>query len=418
MQRRTQRDIKDLLQSPGRHGFGKGLFFRVLDPTKAYWVYRYRIAGKEREVSIGSYPMSLKDADAKHAELRKLVVTDKVDPLAKKQADKEAAKPKTGAPTFSEMASRYLTAHEGEWRSAQHRRQWRMTITTYCDAIRDLPVNEIDTNAVLRVLTPIWDKMPETASRLRGRIESVLAAAQVEGHIEESRSNPARWKNWLDKKLPKPKNLVAGRRGNFPAMPYEEVPTFVARLRHVEDTAAKATMLTLLTAKRSNEVLGATWDEFELDKALWVIPKERMKKARRDHHEPLTEAALGILRPLHAARGKNPYVFAGILPRRPINELSLTRTMIKLDARPYTPHGFRSSFRDWAGDKTNFPREVAEAALAHAVGNQTEGAYRRRDALEKRRRLMAAWATYVTGEPSTKVESLEEGRKRHRKATA
>jgi integrase len=420
MKKVTQDSLPALVNELGkngkgtRHGIGDGLFFRTIGKRRAYFCFRYRLNGKEREVSIGPYPeWSLRDARKKHAELHKLVLVDKVDPLARKQADKEAAKPKPGTPTFSEMASRYLAARESEWRSAQHRRQWRKTITTYCDAIKDTPVDEIDTNAVLLVLEPIWNKMPETASRLRGRIESVLAAAQVEGHIEESRSNPARWKNWLDKKLPKPKNLIAGRRGHYPAMPYEEVPAFVARLRHVGDTAAKAMMLTVLTAKRSNEVLEATWDEFgDLDKKLWVIPKERIKKAKRDHREPLTDAALDILKPLHAARGKNPYVFAGILPRRPINELSLTRTMIRLGVRPYTPHGFRSTFRDWAGDETTFPREVIEAALAHAVGNQTEAAYRRRDALEKRRELMEAWASYLTRESSEKVVPFPAGQKR------
>jgi integrase len=413
MKRLTASALDGLLKKTGRHGDGQGLFFRVIGKGRAYFCYRYRFKGREREVSIGPYPeWSLAKARVEHTRLRNSVLVNKIDPLAKKQADKEADKPKTGAPTFGEMADEYLKANEGKWRSAIHRRQWRNTVRDYCTDIRDLPVNEIDTAAVLRVLTPIWDKTPETASRLRGRIESVLAAAQVDGHIEENRPNPARWKNWLNKKLPDPTKLVAGRRGHYPAMPYEEVPAFVARLKDVEGTAAKALMLAILTAKRSSEVLEAPWDEFDLDKALWVIPKERMKKAKSDHREPLTAAALDILKPLHAARGENPYVFAGTLPRRPINELSLTRVMAKLDAYPYTPHGFRSTFRDWAGDETTFPREVIEAALAHAVGNQTEAAYRRRDALEKRRELMAAWATYLNAEPSAKVVPFPAAQKR------
>jgi integrase len=418
MKRLTASALDGLVKKTGRHGDGQGLFFRVIGKGRAYFCYRYRFKGREREVSIGPYnECSLAEARKKHAELRKLVVVDKIDPLAEKQAVKEADKPKTGVPTFGEMADRHLKANEGKWRSARHRQQWRNTVRDYCALIRDLPVDQIDTQAVLKVLEPIWDKTPETASRLRGRIEAVLAAAQVDGHIEESRSNPARWKNWLNKKLPDPRKLIAGRRGHYPAMPYEEVPAFFSKLKAVEGTAAKALMLAVLTAKRSSEVLEATWYEFDLDKALWIIPKERMKKADSDHREPLTAAALDILKPLHAAKGKNPHVFAGTLARRPINELSLLRTMAKLDAHPYTPHGFRSSFRDWAGDKTNFQREVIEAVLAHAVGNQTEAAYRRSDALEKRRDLMQSWANYLSEESSAKVESIEEGRKRHRKAT-
>jgi integrase len=271
---------------------------------------------------------------------------------------------------------------------------------------------------VLKVLMPIWNKKPETASRLRGRIEAILASAQVEGWIDENRANPARWKNWLGKKLPNPTKI--GRRGNHPAMPYADVPDFMTRLRGMNGVAAKALMFTILTAKRSTEVREMTWAEVNLDTAVWIIPARRMK-AGKEHREPLSDAAVEILR--GQAQGKNPYVFPSPIaqggltskihpirevrsptrradaggsngPHHPLAAVALARVLSRMKVEGVTVHGFRSAFRDWVNEKTSFQSEIAEAALAHLVGNAVERAYRRGDALEKRRALMSAWASY------------------------
>jgi integrase len=386
-------DPMDLQSKKGRHWFGQGLFLRVLGEGKSYWVYRYRFNNLDREFSIGPYPeFSLKDAERKHIELRKRVIVDKVDPLAERIKAKEERRASGGPPTFGEMAEQYLEAKDAEWKSASHRRAWRMTLTEYCDPIRSTPVDKIDTAAVLKVLKPLWGKTPETASRLRARIEAVLDRARVLGHIDQNFANPARWKGHLKEVLANPRKV--GERKHLAAIPYAEVPTFMARLGDDGEQAAKALAFTILTAARSGETLGATWDEIDLVTQLWSIPKERMKKGGRPHRVPLSAPALAILKRQEEQRGKNPYVFPGMIPRRPMAGMTLARAMQRHGAGNLTVHGFRSAFRDWAGDETNSPREVAEAALAHAVGNQTEAAYRRADALEKRRDLMAAWGDY------------------------
>ena len=225
----TNPGLKRLLEKPGRHGDGAGLFFRTLGGDKAYWVYRYRVGGREREFSIGPYPeVSLTEARAKHMELRKRVVVDKADPLAERRAARQAAAqaPKAGKPSFGEVADAHVETKGGQWKNAKHRAQWAMTLTKYCAPIRDTPVDQIDTQGVLRVLTPLWTETPETASRLRGRIEAVLNRARALGLIDENRANPARWKGHLDQLLPNPKK-VGQRRGHHAAMPYADVPAFI-----------------------------------------------------------------------------------------------------------------------------------------------------------------------------------------------
>jgi integrase len=404
--------LRKLLEKPGRHGDGEGLFFRTLDDAKAYWVYRYRVDNREREISIGPYPeVSLADARAKHAELRRRVVVDKADPLAEKRAEKlaAAAAPKTGKPTFGDLADAHIETNGSQWRNAKHRAQWTMTLTKYCEAIRDLPVDQVDTQGVLKVLTPLWDAAPETAARLRGRIEAVLNRARALGLIGMDRANPARWKGHLDQLLPNPRR-VGQRRGHHAAMPYADVPAFMSTLGAAPGTAAKALMFAILTAARSGEVFGATWGEVDLEAAVWTVPADRMKKMGRTRRVPLSAPALELLKGQLPARGKNPYVFPGARPRRPLSIMALAMTMRRLGAGAFTPHGFRSAFRDWAGDTTSFQREVAEAALAHAVGDETEQAYRRSDALDKRRKLMDAWASFCFPTPAG-VTSIADYRK-------
>lgn len=404
--------LAKLMKDPGRHGDGAGLYFRVVDKTKAYWAYRYRADGREREISIGPYPeVSLAAARLKHEALRAKVRLDKADPLALKRAEKVAATPAPSKPTFGQVADAHVMSHEASWRNDKHRAQWGMTLTKYCAPIRNTPVDEIDTGAVLKVLKPLWTRAPETASRLRGRIEAVLNAARALDHIDADKANPARWKGHLDQLLPNPKTI--GERGNHAAMPYADVPAFMAKLKDAPGTAAKALAFAILTAARSGEVFKATWGEIDLEGGVWTVPKERMK-AKREHRVPLNAPALAILRERLEARTKDhPYVFPGARQRRPLSVMALTMAMRRLGAGQFTPHGFRSAFRDWAGDETAFPREVAEAALAHAVGDETERAYRRGDALMKRRDLMIAWADWLEGkEAASKVVSISSRQKR------
>jgi integrase len=336
--------------------------------------------GKQREAGLGSAAkggVTLKAAREKAAEGRAILKAG-LDPLA--TWNKPAAEE---VPTFGASADDYLAAHEGTFRNDKHKAQWRMTLTRYCAPIRNMPVDTIDTEAVLSVLKPLWARAPETASRLRGRIEAVLGAARARGHIARNEANPARWRGHLDKLLPKRAKLT---RGHHAAMPYADIPAFVAALRQRPGIAAKSLEVLILTATRSGETLGARWDELDLDRKVWTVPAARTKAAR-PHTVPLSERAVAILREMEASRTCD-YVFPGQRAGRPLSNM-----LRRLGSR-YTTHGFRSSFRDWAGNETYFAREVAEHALAHVIGDRAEQAYRRSDALARRRELMDAWAHY------------------------
>ena len=293
----TVRGVESLAKRKGRYRDDHGLFLRVLDPGhKVYWTYRFRLNGADREMSVGAYPeVSLEQARAKHAAMRAQVLNG-IDPLAGKRAKGKTFSGRAemvpgGVPTFGAMAEAYVETHEGSWRSAKHRSQWRMTLTKYCQPIWDTPVNEIDTAAVLAVLAPLWARAPETGSRLRGRIEVVLAAAQVDGHIPEDRPSPARWTNWLEHKLPKLQKLA---NGNHKALPCDQVPALMKRLAGIDNVPAKALMFLILTAARSGEALGARWDEIHWDAKTWVVPASRMK-ANKLHRVPLSDPALELL---------------------------------------------------------------------------------------------------------------------------
>ena len=376
-------------------------------------MFRYTVKGRGRETSLGPYPeMTLGDARTKHLELRAAVAKG-LDPVGDKRKAKSAAQvSKAGTPTFGQCADRYIASHEGGWKNAKQRQQWTMTLTKYAKPLHDIPVDQVDAAAIVSVLTPLWTKTPETASRLRGRIEAVLASAQVDGLIPEGRSNPARWKNWLDHKLAAPKKLgkidrKTGERvgrGNHEAMPHGDVPAFMARLAKTQDAAARALAFTILTATRTSEALGATWGEIDLDSATWTIPKTRMKMDL-PHRVPLSAPALAILRAQKAGRGNNPHVFPG-RPMRPLSNMSMAMLLRRLGAG-CTVHGFRSSFRDWATeiDKTEYT--TAERCLAHVTGNSAAVAYDRSDRLELRRPIMANWSAYVCAEKAAKVVPLK-----------
>jgi integrase len=282
-----------------------------------------------------------------------------------------------------------FAAKSSEWRSAKHRAQWRQTMEVYAKPLRDVPVDEVDTEAVLSVLQAIWQRAPETASRLRGRIEAVLDAARAKGHISRNEANPARWRGHLDKLLPKRQALS---RGHFAAMAYSDVPEFIDKLRGRDGMAALALAFVILTAARSGEVLGALWSEIDLGGKVWTIPATRMK-AGREHRVPLSGPAVAILERLAGAK-TSVFVFPGQRGGKSLSNKAIELVLRRMNVEGVTVHGFRSSFRDWCGNETSFPREICEAALAHVAGDATERAYRRGDALEKRRAVMEAWAQY------------------------
>ena len=399
----TARGVDSLARRKGRYGDGDGLFLRVLDPgRRVYWVYRYRANGRERETSLGAYPtVTLADARAKHIDMRKLV-KDKVDPVGDRR--KAMVAPPSGKPTFGQCADAYIRAHESGWRSAKHARQWSSTLTTHAASIRDVAVDQVDANAVRRLLEPIWNRTPETASRLRARIEAVLASAQVAGHIDADKPNPARWKGWLDHMLPNPRRL--GERGHHAAMPYADVPEFVARLGGIDSAAARALRLTILCATRSGETLGARWDEISFETRVWSIEGKRMKMGR-PFDIPLSDQALAILKTQHEARGRNEFIFPG-RPMRPLGGMAMSMLLrrLRVDA---TVHGFRSSARSWMADNA-VPFELAEACLAHTVGNAVVQAYQRSSMLERRRPIMSAWASFLSGEADDNVVPLRAAR--------
>jgi integrase len=398
----TARWIASRAKRKGRYGDGDGLFLRVLDPGKrVYWTYRYTLVGKERETSIGPYPeMSLADARAKHAELRAEVLK-KIDPLAGKRNGKAAVTTPSGKPTFGAMADDYVATHEGGWRNVKHRWQWTQTLTGYCAPIRDMAVDQIGTDDVLAVLTPLWTRAPVTGSRLRGRIEKVLDAARARGHIDRDRANPARWKGHLDLLLPKPAKLA---RGHHRAMTYADTAEFVQRLRAMNSTAALALEFLILTATRSGETLNARWDEIlPLEAATWTVPKERMK-TNEAFSIPLSDRALAILRTLEAGRGENPYIFAG-RPQRPLSNMAAAMLLRRMKVA-VTAHGFRTSFRTWCSEIAHAEFEVAELCLSHRIGSAVSRAYNRTSMLERRRPLMQAWADYVTGKTTDNVVPL------------
>jgi integrase len=394
----TQKGLAALMKKPPkRHPDGDGLFFRVAGQGKAYWTARYTVGHRERETSLGPYPeTSLDEARAKHLDLRASLAR-KVDPVAKRNVK---ATP-SGTPTFGQMADRYIAAHEGGWKNAKHHQQWVMTLREYAAPIRDLPVDQVDAKAVLQVLEPKWREAPETMSRLRGRIEVVLASAQVAGHIDPDKPNPARWKNWLDHMLPAPKKI--GSRGHHAAMDYRDLPAFMAKLDQTPGDSARALAFTILTCARTSEALGARWDEIDPEMTTWRVPKERMKMGKA-HDVPLSDQAVAILKAQHATRGDNPHVFPG-RPMRGLSNMSMAMLMRRLGAGDFTVHGMRSAARSWMADQ-GVAFELAEAALGHQVGNAVVQAYQRSSMLERRRPVLAAWATFVTGETADNVVEL------------
>jgi len=282
------------------------------------------------------------------------------------------------------------------FRNEKHKAQWKSTLESYAAPLRAKPVDTIGTDDVLAVLKPIWTTKAETASRVRGRIEKVLDAAKAKGFRDGG--NPARWRGHLDHLLPRPSKLA---RGHHAAMPYEDVAAFIAKLRKREATSALALELCILTAARSGEILGMRWSEIDLDKKVWTVPADRMK-AGREHRVPLSPRAIAILRQLEEPKA-GEFVFPGQARKKPLSNMAMEMVLRRMKIEEATVHGFRSSFRDWAGNVSSFPREIVETALAHVIGDKAEQAYRRSDALEKRCKLMEAWAAYCEPRASENI---------------
>jgi integrase len=402
MTKLTPPSLRTLLKKPGRHSDGQGLFFRVLGDAKAYWVYRFRINGREREMSLSPYPeLGLGEARRKHAELRAQVLNG-IDPLAYKHGAKSTVS--SGVATFGEIANDYVETHEGAWRSAKHRRHWRMTLTEYCKPIWSKPVDQIATADVLACLKPLWTRTPETALRLRGRIETVIDAARALGHVPEDKANPARWKGHLDHLLPKRNKLD---QAHHKALSYADVAELEKRLRAVDSMTALALEFVILTATRTGETLGAQWREFDREAATWSIPASRMKMGR-EHCVPLSDRAIEILAEARRRARKEPepdsFVFFGMRPKKPLSPMAMTMLLRRMNIDA-TVHGMRSAARSWMADQA-IPFELAEACLAHQVGNAVVQAYQRSSMLERRRPIMSAWADFVTGKTADNVVPL------------
>lgn len=375
---------------PGKYDDGGGLKLVVSNAGAKKWVLRFTINGKRREMGLGSYPdIKLGEARNDASDYRKLV-TKGVDPIEARRIEQ------VEIPTFTTCAARYIRAHRRGWKNAKHARQWVSTLKTYArPEIGTKKVDTITTEDILKILQPIWTTKTETAKRLQGRIENILDFAAA--HKYRDHLNPARWRGHLDKLLAKPSRVK--KVSHHPAMPYSDVPDFMMELAANGSTSSLALQFLILTATRTSEVLQAKWIEIDLDKGIWTIPAERMK-ARREHRVPLSDAALNILAALTSLEG-NPYLFTGSRHGRPLSNMALLQLMrgigygVNGNRGDYVPHGFRSSFRDWSGEISSFPRDVAEMALAHAIENKVEAAYRRGDLFSKRRKMMQEWANYI-----------------------
>lgn len=366
------------------------------------WCFRYhdRVTGRRREMGLGPLiDVSLAEAREKASELRKMLLDGK-DPLDERNRKRAEAKAAIASMiTFDEAAERCIADKRPGWKNPKHTEQWVSTLGTYASPILGkLPVNDIDLALVRKVLDPIWTTKNETASRVRQRLESVLAWATVSGY--RTGDNPARWKGHLDHLLPKPSKVQ--KKEHFAALPYVEIGAFIQALRGQQGVASLAMEFTILTASRTGEVIGARWEEFDLEKGFWTVPAERMK-AHKEHIVPLSPRAAQIVREL-AQTKLGPWVFPGWKQGTHLSNMGMSKTLQRMNRTDITVHGFRSSFRDWAGEQTNYSRELIEHALAHKLKDKAEAAYARSTMPERRRGLMEAWAAYCE---SVEVKTAE-----------
>lgn len=406
----TAKQIENLT-TPGTYEDGDGLRLLIKANGKKYWVLRFQLSGKRREMGLGTYPaIGLKEARQNSSDKRRLL-RDGIDPLQARDEVRAAQvaaerQRKNKSITFQDVSVDYIEAHRAGWKNVKHAQQWTNTLATYAaPVIGDLATSQITTEHLLEILKPIWASKAETASRVRNRIELVLDAAKARGLRDGE--NPARWRGHLDKLLPP--SSKAKRTQNHPALPYSRLSRFIQALNSIEGQSACALKMTILTASRTSEVLAADWSEIDLKAKLWSIPAARMK-AGKVHTVPLSDAVIALLKGLPQIQGSS-LLFPGARKGRPISNMAMLMTLRRMDQkeledggkgwrdgndRIVTAHGFRSTFRDWAAERTNYAREVCEMSLAHVVANGAEAAYWRSDLLDKRRALMADWAEFVT----------------------
>jgi integrase len=380
----------------GYYADGLGLYLQVLPTGAKTWIHRYMLNGKAREMGLGSLQdVTLAEARAKRNESRKLAREQGIDPITHRQQNKLAnALVELKVISFDQCATAYIDAKSIEWKNAKHRQQWVTTLKQYASPVfGGQPVSEVTTDLVMKVLQPIWYAKTETASRLRGRIESILDWAKTSGY--RTGENPARWDGHLDNLLPARNKAQPVK--HQPALPYTEINAFLSALSAQQGAAKHALHLLILTATRTSEIIGARWDEIDFTTNTWTIPAARMK-AGREHRIPLTRQAVAVIEGMQAFK-LNDFVFPGRSGEKPMSNMSMLQLLERMKRKDITVHGFRSTFRDWAAHETNIPREIAEAALAHDVRTETEAAYQRGDFFNRRRKLMEAWAAYCERQP-------------------
>lgn len=371
------------LKAPGYYADGAGLYLQVSSTGTKSWIFRYARAGREREMGLGPLHTFTLAQARERATAQRILLADGIDPIEHRRALLDEARAESEkSRTFADCAAAYIKAHRASWKSATHAAQWAYTLEEFTRPFAKLPVQRVDTALVLKALEPIWTEKHETARRTRARIEAVLDWATVRGFRKGD--NPARWKGHLQQLLANVKKRALVE--HHAALPYQQLPAFIRDLRALPGTSARALEFLILTAARTSEVLKAKPEE--IDGTTWTIPAERMKSGR-EHRVPLSPRALEL-----AKVGKSAYLFPGPDDDAPLSQMALLMLLRRMGREDLTVHGFRSTFRDWTAEQTNYPREVAEMALAHAIGDQTEAAYRRGDLFEKRRKLMQEWARY------------------------
>jgi integrase len=398
-------------KEPGMYADGGGLYLRVTPEGAKNWVFRFMLDRRPRWMGLGPVALyGLQEARAKALVARRQK-HEGIDPIEARRAQRarqrlDAAK----AVTFKQCAEAYIAAHRAGWRNGKHAGQWGATLTTYAyPIIGGLPVQTVDTGLVIKVLEPIWTTKPETASRVRGRVESILDFAKVRGYRDAE--NPARWRGHLDKLLPAHSKLREVE--HHAALPYAELPAFLASLRKQEGVAARALEFAILTAARTGEAIGARWSEIDLLDNTWTVPLGRMK-GRREHRIPLSPRAHAIVAEMQSARASdadNRFVFPGGKGGKPLSNMAFLMLLRRMGRGDLTAHGFRATFKTWASERTSFQNEIVEASLAHVIGGKVEQAYRRGDLFDKRRRLMQQWAAFAATSSSHQAENVTPLRK-------
>ena len=386
----------------GRHADGGGLYLQVSTYGTKAWIFRYTLDGKSREMGLGSLrTVSLAEARESARECRKQV-REGIDPISRRHAERASRRLASARlMTFRQCAEAYIRSHGAAWRNIKHAGQWSSTLQSdVYPVFGELPVQAVDTALVMTVLEPIWAAKPVTASRVRGRIEAILDWAKAREY--RAGENPARWRGHLDKLLPAPGKLRKVK--HHAALPYGEMGAFMAELRERDAIAARGLEFLILTAARTSEVTHSTWHEIDFAGKVWTVFPTRMK-SQIEHRVPLSFDALSVLQAMSEVR-QSEFIFPGNRPNRPLSNMAFLQVLRRLGRADLTVHGFRSAFRDWAAERTTYPNEVAEMALAHAISDKVEAAYRRGDLFAKRHRLMDDWATFCAQPPTEKGETV------------